>query len=97
LRSPIRSPRQAYAARPRQAYALEAARRRLESLMPDLFDWRPLEALSPGAGGPGGPTHASTLASLFGAALELVKEGKLEAEQAAPFAELLLRARAGAA
>jgi segregation and condensation protein A len=86
--------RRSYAARPRQAYALEAARRRLEALMPDLFDWRPLETLSPRpVPGAGAPTPASVLASLFGAALELVRDGRLEADQKGAFAPLFLRAR----
>lgn len=86
--------KRAYAARPRKAYALDAARTRLETLMPDLRDWRPIEALPPKAeGGVDAPEPASYLASVFGAALELVRDGRLEARQDGPFEALFLRAR----
>ena len=86
--------RRAYAAKPRRAYALDAARGRLESLMPDLRDWRPIQSLPPRAErGADAPEPSSYLASVFGAALELVRDGRLEARQEEPFADLYLRAR----
>lgn len=86
--------RRAYTAKPRKAYALDAARARLETLMPDLRDWQPIEALPPRVEkGTDGPEPTSYLASVFGAALELVRDGRLEARQDAPFRDLYLRAR----
>ena len=88
--------KRAYSARQRKAYALDAARSRLESLMPDLRDWRPIQSLPPRAeAGPEAPEAASYLASVFGAALELVRDGRLEARQDGPFEDLYLRARDG--
>jgi segregation and condensation protein A len=87
--------KRAYAARPRKAYALDAARARLVDLMPDLRDWKPIQSLPPRAerAGPDAPDASSYLASVFGAALELVRDGRLEARQDGPFEELFLRVR----
>ena len=43
--------------------------------------------------GPDAPPPESYLASTFGAALELAREGKLELRQAEAFAPLFVRAR----
>jgi segregation and condensation protein A len=86
--------RRTYAAKPRKAYPLETARKRLESQLSELADWAALESLSPrpelGSEAPPAPSY---LASTFGAALELVRDHRLEARQEAPFAPLYLRAR----
>lgn len=79
---------------PRRVYTLEAARRRLEESLAALEEWRPIVALRPPAdGGPDAPSPKSYVASLLGAALELVRDQKLEARQAEQGAPLMLRAR----
>ncbi len=79
---------------PRRVYTLEAARRRLEFLLNELDDWRPIGALQPRRDrGAEAPAPSSYVASLFGAALELVRDQKLEARQADQFAPLFLRRR----
>lgn len=80
---------------PRRAYPLAEARKRLERLLSEMEDWKPLDRLTPTpAAGPGAPPRESYLASLFGAALELAREGQMEMRQAEAFAPLFLRAKA---
>ena len=57
--------------------------------------WRPLNAVTPAGAevGPDAPPPESYLASTFGAALELAREGKMELRQAEAFAPLFVRAR----
>jgi segregation and condensation protein A len=82
--------------RPRRVYTLEAARHRLETMLQELDDWRPIGALQPRRdAGPEAPAPASYVASLFGAALELVRDQKLDARQDDQFAPLYLRRREG--
>ncbi|MBI1252642.1 MAG: segregation/condensation protein A [Alphaproteobacteria bacterium] len=79
---------------PRKAYPLADARERLEMLLRDMPDWKTLDALTPpAAGGPAAPPRESYLASLFGAALELAREGGMELRQTEAFAPLFLRAK----
>ena len=83
---------------PRRVYTLEAARLRLETLLQDMHEWRPIGALQPRRDrGPEAPAPASYVASLFGAALELVRDQTLEARQDDQFAPLYLRRRAAEA
>jgi segregation and condensation protein A len=83
----------AYAARQRKAYPLETARKRLEAALNDLAEWAELESLSPRPErGPDAPPAPSYLASTFGAALELVRDHRLDVRQAGPFAPLFFRA-----
>lgn len=80
-----------------RVYSLEAARHRLETMLAELDDWRPIGALQPRrAFGPEAPPPSSYVASLLGAALELVRDQKLEARQDDQFAPLFLRRREGA-
>lgn len=80
-----------------RVYTLESARHRLEMLLAELDDWRPIGALQPRrAAGPDAPPPSSYVASLLGAALELVRDQKLEARQDDQFAPLFLRRREGA-
>lgn len=80
---------------PRRVYTLEAARERLAGLLAELSDWRPIGALRPARDHrPDAPAESSYVASLFGAALELVRDQKLEARQDGQFAPLYLRRRA---
>lgn len=81
---------------PRRVYTLEAARTRLEHMLAELDDWRPIGSLQPRREtGPNAPEPASYVASLFGAALELVRDQKMEARQADQHAPLYLRRRTG--
>lgn len=79
----------------RPAYPIEEARRRLETLLESqLEEWRPLQALTPPrATGDNAPPGSSYVASLLGAALELIRDGRLDMRQAEPFAPLYLKAK----
>ena len=81
-------------AQPR-AYALEAARDRLRSLLPELGRWTALSGVAPlpPAGVEEAPSRASYVASTLSASLELVREGALEARQLEAFADIYLRRR----
>jgi segregation and condensation protein A len=81
-----------YQPKPVEAYALDDARERLRSLLPELESWTPLTGVAPKGRGVG-PSRASFLASTFSASLELVKEGGLEARQLEAFEDVYLRAR----
>ena len=81
-----------YTPKPVEAYALDDARERLRTLLPELESWTPLAQVAP-RGRAAGPARSSLLASTFSASLELVKEGGLEARQLDVFADLYLRAR----
>lgn len=86
--------RRAYQTTARRAYPLEAARKKLEQALSRLEQWRTIEALAPGGdAGPDAPPPESYLASTFGAALELTREGRTELQQAEAFAPLFVRAR----
>ncbi|MEJ0061208.1 MAG: ScpA family protein [Terricaulis sp.] len=86
--------KRAYKTFVRRAYPLEAARKRLEQALGQMTEWRSLDRIAPDAElGPDAPPPASYLASTFGAALELAREGKMELRQAEVFAPLFLRAR----
>lgn len=79
---------------PRRVYPLEDARKRLEAALPELRTWKTLDSLAPRPErGPRAPTKASYVASLLGATLELVRDQKLEAQQAAFFAPVFVRRR----
>ncbi|MFI4975316.1 MAG: segregation and condensation protein A [Caulobacterales bacterium] len=84
-----------YRPAPSPAYALEDARDRLLSLLPELDRWTPLTGVAPMAGA-AGPSRASFLASTLAATLEFVREGDLEARQLEHFAEIYLRTRKAA-
>ena len=79
----------------RRAFPLETARKRLEKKLEELTDWAAIDRVAPAAEetGPDAPPPSSYLASTFGAALELAREGKMELRQAEAFAPLFLRAR----
>lgn len=86
--------KRAYKTLVRRAYPLEIARKRLEQALKSLEDWRVIEAIAPAAeAGPDAPPPESYVASTFGAALELAREGKMELRQAEAFAPLFVRAR----
>jgi segregation and condensation protein A len=86
--------KRAYQTTPRRAYPLETARKKLEQALARLEEWRAIEGLAPATEvGPEAPPAESYLASTFGAALELAREGKIELRQAEAFAPLFVRAR----
>lgn len=86
--------KRAYQTTVRRAYPLETARKKLEQALAKLEEWRALNVLAPAAeAGPDAPPPESYLASTFGAALELAREGKMELRQAEAFAPLFVRAR----
>ena len=75
-----------------EAFPLEAARDWLRERAPQLTQWTPLEAVAPEGDGEG-PSRASYVASTLSAGLELIKEGGLQARQAAAFEALYLKRR----
>jgi segregation and condensation protein A len=86
--------KRAYKTMVRRAYPLETARKRLEQALTKLAEWRSIDAVAPAAEpGPDAPPPESYLASTFGAALELAREGRMELRQAEAFAPLFVRAR----
>jgi segregation and condensation protein A len=87
--------KRAYKTTVRRAYPLETARKRLEEALAKLDDWRAIDQVTPEAteSGPEAPPQSSYLASTFGAALELAREGKMELRQAEAFAPLFVRAK----
>ena len=88
--------KRAYKTLVRRAYPLETARKRLEQALVRLEEWSAIDAVAPPAEhGPDAPPPESYLASTFGAALELAREGKMELRQAEAFAPLFVRARPG--
>jgi len=86
--------KRAYQTQPRRAFPLETARKRLEQALARLEEWRSISAVTPPAeASEDAPPAESYLASTFGAALELAREGKMELRQAEAFAPLFVRAR----
>ena len=86
--------KRAYTTQVRRAYPLETARKQLEQGLAKLKQWRALDTVIPaGQSGPDAPAPQSYLASTFGAALELAREGKLELRQGEAFAPLFVRAK----
>jgi segregation and condensation protein A len=86
--------KRAYRTTVRRAYPLETARKKLEQALARLAEWRVIDAVAPSTeDGPDAPPRESYLASTFGAALELAREGKMELRQAEAFAPLFVRAR----
>jgi segregation and condensation protein A len=93
-REATRHVRREHRLKPRPAYPLAEARKRLEEMLGVIIDWRPIDAVTPPpAQGPDAPPPASYLASMLGAALELAREGKVELKQSDPFEALFVRAR----
>ena len=74
----------------RAVMTLEDAIQRVSALIGRALDWTTLETFLPVTADPA--YRRSALASSFVAALELARQGKLELEQEAPFADLMVRA-----
>ena len=86
--------KRAYQTRPRRAFPLETARKRLEQALSSLEEWSSIRSITPPMeSSDDAPPAESYLASTFGAALELAREHKLELRQAEAFAPLFVRAR----
>jgi segregation and condensation protein A len=80
--------------RRRQVWSLAEAREVLTRMIGTIADWTPVDVfLSSYIMTP--EMRATVLASSFSASLELVREGKVELRQTAPFASLYMRDRAG--
>lgn len=76
----------------RSVWSIKEARMRLERLFGALPDWASLDALIAQFAAKSEDRKTVTAASL-GAALELTREGRLELQQAEPYAKLYLRAK----
>lgn len=87
--------KRAYKTLVRRAYPLEIARKKLEQALAKLEEWASIEAIAPVGDeqGADAPPRESYLASTFGAALELAREGRMELRQAEAFAPLFVRAK----
>lgn len=73
----------------RAVMTLEDAIHRVGMLIGQTLDWTTLEAFLPATADP--QYRKSALASSFVAALELAKQGRLELQQEAPFADIMVR------
>ena len=74
----------------RPVFSLVDARRIMERMVGGHADWLPLTALI--AAMPGTESRRALLASSFGAALEMAREGQIAVRQSGPFAPLYIRA-----
>ncbi len=72
---------------------IEEARARLERMLGKISDWSGLDSLLPFEWS-GGARRRTAVASTLLAALEMARDGKVELQQLAPFAEIFLRDRA---
>lgn len=80
--------------KPMPVYPIEEARRRIEDMLWQAREWRPLGAFAPEtARFREPPSKASRYASLVSASLELAKAGKLDLQQLEAFGPLYLRQR----
>ena len=70
--------------------AIEEARERLERMLGRIADWSALTSLLPFEWS-GGARRRSAVASTLLAALEMARDGKVELQQAVPFAEIFVR------
>ncbi len=71
-------------------YAIEEARKRLESMLGAIPDWSRLEALLPEGYGLG-KMKRTAIASTLSASLEMARDGKVELRQMSPFGAIYLR------
>jgi segregation and condensation protein A len=73
-----------------ELYSMDEALQRLSRVLGRMPDWRSLLSFLP-AGLRGGLVQRSAVASTFAATLELVRSGKLQLRQDAPFGPIYLR------
>lgn len=90
----IRQARSSYRPPTPKVYGLETARSRLETLVPEISEWRELDSLLPDNGelGADPPPMRSVRASSMLAALEITKEGHARLRQREAYAPLYVRA-----
>jgi segregation and condensation protein A len=74
---------------------IEEARARLERLLGRIHDWSALDSLLPFEWS-GGERRRTALASTLLACLEMARDGKVQLQQAEPFAEIYVRDRSPA-
>lgn len=74
-------------------FTMEQALERLRGLIPAAVDWTELVAFLPGDWAADPVRRRSATAASFAAALELVKAGRLDLRQEAPFRPIYLRAK----
>lgn len=74
-------------------FTMEQALERLRGLIPAAVDWTDLVAFLPGDWAADPVRRRSATAASFAAALELVKAGRLDLRQEAPFRPIYLRAK----
>ena len=74
-------------------YLIEEARARIERMLGQISNWSALTRFLPLDWGMG-PRRRTALASMFSAALELARDGRLEMRQMTPFGEIFLKDRA---
>ncbi len=72
---------------------IEEARARLERMLGRISDWSGLDSLLPFEWS-GGARRRTAMASTLLACLEMARDGKVELQQLAPFAEIFVRDRA---
>jgi segregation and condensation protein A len=75
---------------------IEEARARLERMLGRISDWSSLDSLLPFEWS-GGERRRTAVASTLLAALEMARDGKVQIQQAEPFAEIYLRDRSAPA
>jgi len=83
---------QSYRPVPPAVLQIEEARERLERMLGRIADWSGLDTLLPFEWS-GGSRRRSAMASTLLACLELARDGKMEIQQLAPFAEIFVRDR----
>jgi len=83
---------QSYRPVPPAVLQIEEARERLERMLGRIADWSGLATLLPFEWS-GGSRRRSAMASTLLACLELARDGKMEIQQLAPFAEIFVRDR----
>ena len=69
---------------------IEEARARLERMLGKIHDWSSLDSLLPFEWS-GGPRRRTAVASTLLACLEMARDGKVQLQQMAPFAEIFVR------
>ncbi len=79
-----------------EVYLIEEARTRLERMLGSVPEWRSLLRFLP-QGWSDGHRRRTALASTFSAALELARDGRVTMRQMAPFGDIYLKDRVGAA
>jgi segregation and condensation protein A len=83
--------RRAHVVKRQPVLALEAARRRLVTMMPELIDWTSVQGMRVPSDVAGDAPQSSVTASFFAAALELTRDRAIELRQDRPFSDVYVR------